>query len=115
MRNKGVKVFYGNLYWVGKIKSLSTIQILDLLLFKTRRNSAILALEKGDKTRIAERLGISMVTLYRGFAILDEYGIVRKDGVSYILNPRMYWYGDLPVRNRAIIKYDDLFRYLKNS
>ena len=119
MRDKSMKVFYKNLWWKGELRQLSALQVLYILMFRTKYNDAEIILQRGEKKKIADQLEISRAAVSHGFSILEKYGIVVKkiseDGTveknHYILNTVMYWYGDLYIRKRAIKKYNYLFHY----
>ena len=116
----GVKVFYNHTDWIYKTKSGITMCVAEYLMFMTSRNSAEIVFNSNTRTEIANRLKSSRVSISRAMKELLGYGVIAKakdnDGNEiynhYILNPLMYWYGDLPKRISAMKKYGELFGYM---
>jgi len=115
--NKAVKTFYKNTTWMFETKNASTLALVSRLMFMTTLNSPEIVFGRETRTRMCEELGYSRVTMSRSMTELQERNVlakmVDKNGNEvrdhYILNPRMYWYGDLETRDKAIKKYGKYF------
>lgn len=118
-RDKGVKVFYKNIDWVYGVRSRVVFAVLEYILFMTDRNSAEIRFNSNTRRDIAKSINASTAGVSKAMAELLSCGVLAKnvdeDGNElynhFVLNPKMYWYGDLPQRKRAMKKYGDLFGY----
>ena len=117
-REKGVKVFYKNIDWIASARSHVSFCLLEVIMSKLKRNSPLVEFAFGDNKYFASEYNTSEVSICRAFNELTELGVITKLSEDssivkrvYVLNPLMYWYGDLPQRKRAMKKYRSLFGY----
>lgn len=112
-RDKAVKIFWKHLHWIYKTRSKITIGVAEYMVFMTKRNDAEVVFNSNTRRDIANELKASMASVSRALSDLERLGVIAKKRDAngeveynhYILNPLMYWYGDLPRRTNAIKKY----------
>lgn len=114
---KAVKVFYRELQWIYKCRSRATLAVMMSLSFMTGRNSAEFYLSPKDREELASDLNLSRTSVSVALSSLIEKKVIaraldsdgKKKNGHYVLNPVMFWYGDLSRRTSAAKKYWSLF------
>ena len=114
---KAVKTFYKNTGWMMETRNVSTLLLVTKLMFMLDINSPEVSLGGLTQIDLANELGYSRETISRSFKELRQRNVIARkrdrNGVeisdTLILNPKMYWYGDLEERERAIKKYRHYF------
>lgn len=128
-------VFISYVRWMFKINSAVTLKVLLYMLDIAEFNTGRVSLTAGERSNIMETLGISSQALSRSVkelvsveAIRKNYSINRETGEQkerkgeYLINPEMFWKGDLKTRRRLVVEfraeYDDTYSddgYLSDS
>ena len=118
---KEVKVFYENIGRLFATSSAATISLMGELIFMTEENSPEIDFDRHSRTALAEELDYSTITISRALKELKAYGVIANkidnDGAvinnNFVLNPLMFWHGDIHERQNAIEKYQHYFQFSK--
>lgn len=117
-------IFLNYVHWMYDISSAVTLKVLLRLLEDAEFNTGRVQLTAGARTDILSSLGISAQALSRSLrelvqadAISKSYSFNKATGEQverkgeYVINPKMFWKGDLKTRKKLIVEfraeYDD--------
>lgn len=108
--------------WQYDIKSDTAKSVLSRLMELAEFNTGKVMLSPGERKRIIERLGISRVGLYKALNQLLSVGAIAKvydtntatGEVSeargeYMINPEMFWRGELSKRGELIVEFKSIY------
>lgn len=115
--DKAVKVFFDELQWMQTCHSRAVLAVMMCVSFMTNKNSAEFYLSPEDRRELLTELNLSRSSLSTAMSALVEKKVIaplvdnegKKRNGHYVLNPVMFWYGDLYRRRSAVDKYWPLF------
>lgn len=115
-------VFISYVKWLYKINSAVTIKVLLYMLDIAEFNTGRVSLTAGERSNIMEELHISSQALSRAVrelvsveAISKNYIVNRETGEQrerkgeYLINPEMFWKGELKKRRQLVVEFRSVY------
>ena len=115
-------VFISYVKWLYRINSAVTIKVLLYMLDIAEFNTGRVSLTAGERSNIMEELHISSQALSRAVrelvsveAISKNYIINRETGEQrerkgeYLINPEMFWKGELKKRRQLVVEFRSVY------
>lgn len=122
VHNVETDTFYGTFLnyvgWVYDIRGGVALQVLTYMMDIAEFNTGRVVFSTGERKRLMKRAKISRAGLYKALAQLEEVGAIapvvdvdestgeqeRAKG-EYMINPEMYWKGELSKRRKLIVTF----------
>lgn len=108
--------------WMYNIRGNVALNVMASLMEQAEFNTGIVSLSPASRRRIKESVGISDSALSRALNVLverkaiaktqypdKETGELRESKGEYIINPEMFWKGDLKKRTGMVISFRSIY------
>lgn len=89
------------------LTNATTKSVLSVLCTKAEFNTGKVTLSTADRNEMCEYLGINKTAISRAIKELVEKKLITGEKGTYIINPQIFWKGDLLTRN-ALLKVEDI-------
>lgn len=93
-----------------QLKNLSDVKVFAVLCDMAEFNTGAVHMNKLQREALADLSGVSYTNLSKNLKRLSDVGAIALDDGSYIINPEVFWKGDLATRNNVLKEKSISFR-----
>lgn len=108
--------------WMYDIRGNVALNVMAQLMDLAEFNTGLVNLSTDSRRRIMDSVGISGSALSRAVSVLESKGAIAKhryvnkrtgeyveSKCSYVINPEMFWKGDMKSRNRLVVTFKAIY------